>query len=287
MHTDNVHVDTADYLDLIKGCEGLKQRLITGIVAGSVFLAVCLLGGWSYRLLIMMMALVGFYEFVRMIKLPALSLVAVLGYLAIVYFTLPWEMLNTQAPIQATSFLWLLVLLFLTVTVLSKNMISIDQAALLFLATVYIGFGFYYIAITRDMPDQHGLFWTFLLLSSIWSSDAGAYFTGRRFGKTKLWPAISPNKTVEGAIGGVILSIVSAIIFSIASAGLLDIGRAILIGVSAAIVGQMGDLIQSAYKRKYGIKDSGKLLPGHGGILDRCDSWIMVFPFIHILMLLP
>ncbi|MNJ49730.1 Phosphatidate cytidylyltransferase [compost metagenome] len=68
---------------------------------------------------------------------------------------------------------------------------------------------------------------------------------------------------------------------------MLGIGRAILIGVSAAVIGQMGDLIQSAYKRKYGIKDSGKLLPGHGGILDRCDSWIMVFPFIHILMLLP
>lgn len=283
----NVLVDTADYLDLLKGCEGLKQRLITGIVAGSVFLAVCLLGGWSYHALIILMALVGYYEFVRMIKLPAFSFVAVLGYAAVLYFTIPWELLDIQIPIQATSFLWLLVLLFLTITVISKNTISIDQVALLFIGAVYIGFGFEYIAMTRNTPDQHGLFWTFLLLSSIWSSDAGAYFTGRRFGKTKLWPAISPNKTVEGAIGGIVLSVVSAIIFALASGGMLGIGRAMLIGLSAAVVGQMGDLIQSAYKRKYGIKDSGKLLPGHGGILDRCDSWIMVFPFIHILMLLP
>ena len=265
----------------------MKQRIITGIVAGGVFLAVCLLGGWSYHTLIMLMALIGYYEFVRMIKLPSLSFVAILGYVAVLYFTVPWELLNYQVPLTATSFLWLLVLLFLTNTVVTKNTISIDQVALLFLGAVYIGFGFQYIIATRNMSDQHGLFWTFLLLSSIWSSDAGAYFTGRRFGKIKLWPAISPNKTVEGAIGGIVLSIASAVIFAMASGGILGIGRAVLIGLSAAMVGQMGDLIQSAYKRKYGIKDSGKLLPGHGGILDRCDSWIMVFPFIHILMLLP
>ncbi|MNI15546.1 Phosphatidate cytidylyltransferase [compost metagenome] len=125
------------------------------------------------------------------------------------------------------------------------------------------------------------------MLAAIWSSDAGAYFTGRRFGKNKLWPVISPNKTIEGAIGGIVLAIVVSIIFALLSEGLLGIGRAVLLGISAAIVGQMGDLIQSAYKRVYGIKDSGKLLPGHGGILDRCDSWITVFPFVHILMLLP
>lgn len=266
----------------------MKQRVITGIVAGGVFLAVCLLGGWSYHTLIMLMALIGYYEFVRMIKLPSLSFVAILGYVAVLYFTVPWGLFsNHSAPLTATSLLWLFLLLLLTSTVVTKNTISIDQVALLFIGAVYIGFGFEYIIATRNMPDQHGLFWTFLLLSSIWSSDAGAYFTGRRFGKTKLWPAISPNKTIEGAIGGIILSIVSALIFALASGGILSIGRAILIGLAAAIVGQMGDLIQSAYKRKYGIKDSGKLLPGHGGILDRCDSWIMVFPFIHILMLLP
>lgn len=125
------------------------------------------------------------------------------------------------------------------------------------------------------------------MLAAIWSSDAGAYFTGRRFGKHKLWPAISPNKTVEGAVGGIALAVVAAVIFSLFSGGLLTIGRALLLGVSAAVVGQLGDLIQSAYKRVYGIKDTGKLLPGHGGILDRCDSWVVVFPFVHILMLLP
>lgn len=130
-------------------------------------------------------------------------------------------------------------------------------------------------------------FWTFLLLGSIWSSDAGAYFVGKLIGKNKLWPSISPNKTVEGALGGIAIAIVTSLVFAWASDGLLTWERAIFIGLAAAVVGQMGDLIQSAYKRIYNIKDSGNLLPGHGGILDRCDSWIVVFPFVHILMLLP
>lgn len=106
-------------------------------------------------------------------------------------------------------------------------------------------------------------------------------------GKNKLWPAISPNKTVEGAVGGVLISMLIAIIFSIFAPEHLAIGRALLIGLSCAVMGQLGDLVQSAYKRAYGIKDSGTLLPGHGGILDRCDSWIIVFPFVHIVTLMP
>ncbi|MNO11968.1 Phosphatidate cytidylyltransferase [compost metagenome] len=265
----------------------MKQRLITGIVAGAFFLGLCVIGGLTYNTLIVLMALIGFYEFVRMIKLPAFGGTAVIGYLGILYLTFPWDLLGFDKPLETSMMLWLFLFLFFAITVLSKNEIPIGQAALLFLGLAYIGFGFAYIAQTRNTPDGHGLFWTFLMLAAIWSSDAGAYFTGRRFGKNKLWPVISPNKTVEGAIGGIVLAVVVSIGFSLLSGGLLGIGRAILLGISAAVVGQMGDLIQSAYKRVYGIKDSGTLLPGHGGILDRCDSWITVFPFVHILMLLP
>jgi phosphatidate cytidylyltransferase len=156
---------------------------------------------------------------------------------------------------------------------------------MLFLGVLYIGIGFYYIAESRHL--HHGLFWTFLLLGSIWASDAGAYFVGKLIGKNKLWPSISPNKTVEGALGGIVIAVVTSVIFAWVSDGLLSWQRAVWIGIACAVVGQMGDLIQSAYKRVYNIKDSGTLLPGHGGILDRCDSWIVVFPFVHILMLLP
>lgn len=265
----------------------MKQRLITGIIAGGFFLGMCWLGGTLYHVLILLMALIGYYEFVRMTRIPAFQGPAILGYLGVVYLVFPWRLLDIARPLGDSAVLWLFMLLLLAVTVITKNEMPIGQVALLYLGMVYVGVGFAAIAETRNTADGHGLFWTFLMLAAIWSSDAGAYFTGRRFGKHKLWPAISPNKTVEGALGGVLLAVIVAVIFAFASGGLLTIGRAVLLGISAAVVGQFGDLIQSAYKRAYGIKDSGKLLPGHGGILDRCDSWIVVFPFIHILTLLP
>lgn len=265
----------------------MKQRLITGIIAGALFLGLCLLGGWSYQLLLTAMALIGYYEFVKMTGTPALRGSALLGYAAVLIFMIPWGLLGVSAPLAWEQGIWLLLLLFLLVTVFTKNKLDIRITALLFTGIVYLGMGFSYMAVARASNDGHGLFWTFLLLFCIWGSDAGAYFVGRSFGKNKLWPAISPNKTIEGATGGVLISMIISLAFAIFVPDLLTIGRALLIGLSCAVLGQLGDLVQSAYKRVYGIKDSGSLLPGHGGILDRCDSWIIVFPFVHIVMLMP
>ncbi|KGE17492.1 phosphatidate cytidylyltransferase [Paenibacillus wynnii] len=265
----------------------MKQRLITGIVAGVLFLGLCLLGGWWYQLLLIGMALIGYYEFVKMTGTPSFSKTAIIGYLGILYFMAPWNLLDLTPPVSLERVIWLLLFLFLLITVFTKNKMDIRTTSLLFIGILYVGMGFSYMALSRASNDGHGLMWTFLLLSCIWGSDAGAYFVGRKWGKNKLWPAISPNKTVEGAVGGVLISIVISVIFAIIVPDLLTVGRAFLIGLSCACVGQLGDLVQSAYKRIYGIKDSGSLLPGHGGILDRCDSWIIVFPFVHIIMLMP
>ena len=104
---------------------------------------------------------------------------------------------------------------------------------------------------------------------------------GRKIGKHKLWPVISPNKTWEGSIGAVICAVVIAAIY----VTLVPTGRnnamMIVLVFFLSIVGQMGDLVESAYKRFYGVKDSGNLIPGHGGVLDRFDSMIFVFPIMH------
>ena len=265
----------------------MKQRLITGIVAGVLFLGLCLLGGWWYQLLLIGMALIGYYEFVKMTGTPSFSGTALFGYAGILYFMIPWSLLDLTPPISLERVIWLFLFLFLLITVFTKNKMDIRSIALLFIGIIYIGMGFSYMGLSRASNDGYGLMWTFLLLSCIWGSDAGAYFVGRKLGKNKLWPAISPNKTIEGAVGGVLISMVISVIFAIIVPDLLTVGRALLIGLSCACVGQLGDLVQSAYKRIYGIKDSGSLLPGHGGILDRCDSWIIVFPFVHIIMLMP
>lgn len=263
----------------------MKQRVITGIVAGALFLGFAMLGGLWYNFFIFLMALIGLYEFIRMIGVSAFSGTAIIGYAGILFLIFPDLLAELGLTLTLNQILWILMILLLIATVTTKNKITVQTAALIFIGVVYVGIGFYYIAVTRQLPA--GLFWTFLLLASIWGSDAGAYFVGKSFGKNKLWPMISPNKTIEGAVGGIIIAIIIALLFAGFSQGLLGFGRAVLIGLSASVIGQLGDLAQSAYKRVYGIKDSGNLLPGHGGILDRCDSWIFVFPFVHILMLLP
>lgn len=265
----------------------MKQRLITGVVAGAIFLGLCLLGGWPYHLLLTVMALIGYYEFVKMTSAPTFGGTALFGYGAIAAFMIPWKLLGAAPLFSWEQGVWLLLFLFLLVTVFTKNKMDIRITALLFIGVVYIGMGFSYMSLTRSSGDSQGLFWTFLLLFCIWGSDAGAYFVGKAMGKNKLWPAISPNKTIEGAAGGVLIAMLISLVFALFAPDLLSIGRALMIGFSCAVAGQLGDLVQSAYKRVYGIKDSGSLLPGHGGILDRCDSWIIVFPFVHIVMLMP
>ncbi|MFI2857017.1 phosphatidate cytidylyltransferase [Paenibacillus sp. JSM ZJ436] len=265
----------------------MKERIVTGIVAGALFLGLCLAGGLWYHLLILAMSLVGYYEFARSAKLAPFGATAIVGYLGVLWFVFPWSLLEIQLQVSFIQIMWTLLLLFLLVTVFSKNKTGIQLVSVMFLGVVYIGTGFSYIAESRAASDGNGLFWTFLLFASIWASDAGAYFVGKKIGRTKLWPAISPNKTIEGALGGVFIAILTSLVFSVFSGGILPVGQALLIGLVSAVIGQLGDLIQSAYKRVYGIKDSGSILPGHGGILDRCDSWIIVFPFVHIWGLLP
>lgn len=265
----------------------MKQRLITGIIAGGLFIGMCLLGGIWFHLLLTVMALVAYYEFVKMIGASSTSGSTMFGYAGVIFFMMPWNLLGITAPISMERGIWLLLLFFLLITVFTKNKIDIRSISLQFTGIIYIGIGFLFMSISRASEDGYGLMWTFLLLSCIWGSDAGAYFVGRAMGKNKLWPAISPNKTIEGAIGGILISMIISFVFAIIFSDQLGLGRALLIGLSCACVGQLGDLVQSAYKRVYGIKDSGSLLPGHGGILDRCDSWIIVFPFVHMVMLMP
>ncbi|MFD2116794.1 phosphatidate cytidylyltransferase [Paenibacillus yanchengensis] len=263
----------------------MKQRIITGVLAGAFFIAMTIIGGNWYATLMILLALIGFFEFARMNGHRWYDGMTVVGFVALLYFVIPWQAWNMTAP-SIMLVLWSLVAILLLITVLSKNRYTIDKAALVVLGAIYIGFGFSAMIEVR-LLEQHGLLWALLVFGSIWSSDIGAYFTGKAIGKHKLWPDISPNKTIEGAIGGVLLAIVTASLITLFSPEFLAIDRAILIGAIAAVAGQLGDLMQSAYKRVKGIKDTGTLLPGHGGVLDRCDSWIIVFPLLVLTGLIP
>jgi len=148
------------------------------------------------------------------------------------------------------------------------------------------GFGVFYVGgLLAALPLLHlkmGPAWVALAIAVTFGNDTGAYFTGRALGRHKLAPAISPGKTVEGAVGGLAASLA----FVFVARGLLmpslSLVDCVMIGVPAAIVGPAGDLVESLLKRAAGAKDSGRLLPGHGGILDRIDALLFVGAYVFL-----
>ena len=180
------------------------------------------------------------------------------------------------------SLFYLTVLLLLGAAVVSKNMYTIDEAGFPVLVSLYVGMGFREFVSART----ESLIILFFGLLIVWATDIGAYMVGRQYGKNKLWPEISPNKTVEGALGGIVSAVVVAAIYVLIFQSQQDFGHSLplvlIFTIIFSIVGQFGDLVESAIKRHFGVKDSGNILPGHGGILDRFDSMLFVFPIMHL-----
>ena len=135
-------------------------------------------------------------------------------------------------------------------------------------------------ALVRLRQLDRGGWWIILALVVTWFNDSGAYFAGRAFGRRKLFPRISPSKTVEGALGGFAGSVVGAIAVKLLFLPALPLWGAAVIGLGGAVLGPLGDLSESMLKRAFGAKDSGRMLPGHGGMLDRIDALLFNAPFV-------
>jgi phosphatidate cytidylyltransferase len=131
----------------------------------------------------------------------------------------------------------------------------------------------------RDVAD--GAFWVFVAVAVTFANDTGAYFAGRALGRHKLYPAISPAKTVEGWAGGLVASVGVVFLARATFFPALTVADCLLVAVPAAFLGPAGDLVESMLKRSGGVKDSGRLLPGHGGMLDRIDALLFVGAWVY------
>ncbi len=127
----------------------------------------------------------------------------------------------------------------------------------------------------------NGFLWVSFVLVLVFSGDVAAYYVGTMLGKRKLLPRVSPGKTVEGAVGAYVGSITGAILFRQLFFPLLPVMHALVLGIAGSTLGQLGDLCESAVKRTAGVKDSGSLLPGHGGLMDRLDCLMFIIPFVY------
>lgn len=157
---------------------------------------------------------------------------------------------------------------------------SLPSSAVAVLATTYVGMlTGSLIRLRNDFPDGSKL--VFFLLLVVWLGDSGAYYVGKKFGKHKLSPRISPKKTVEGLAGGMATSIITAVVIHFTFFQNFPLHHAIIAGVLLSFAGVVGDLAESMWKRSADVKDSGTLLPGHGGFLDRFDSILFTAPILY------
>ncbi|ELK44776.1 phosphatidate cytidylyltransferase [Halobacillus sp. ACCC02827] len=261
----------------------MKQRTITAVVAALIFIPIIMLGGWPFQAFVYIIASIALLELIRMKKIARYSVAAGLGLLLMWALMFPYEVFDgivaDEDLITKSEITLLAVLVLLSYTVLVKNRFTFDDAGFLLLSAIYIGMGFNYLIETQ----QAGLEYVFFSLFVVWATDTGAYLFGRSFGKHKLWPQISPKKTIEGSIGGIVLACIVAVLFQWVYPLDHSLIVILLVTILVSIAGQIGDLVESAFKRHYAVKDSGKILPGHGGVLDRFDSLIFILPILHLI----
>lgn len=187
-------------------------------------------------------------------------------------------------PLHATSFLLgASILLFLSSLFLfSTNEHGAKGLYRLGTGLIYIPVLSSYIVFLRSVSDTDssdiGLIWIFLLLTITWCGDTGAYFAGRFLGKRKLFPRVSPKKTIEGAVGGYVMALIGASVVKYIALPEVSWAHLVVCTICINTTGILGDLIESMLKRESGVKDSGNIMPGHGGILDRVDSLLFTAP---------
>ena len=258
----------------------LQRRVIFGGVALAIFIPVLMIGGALLQIGMGLLAMLGVHELLQMKGLRSTTLEGVLAMLAGFVLTIPLENYLKFLPIDGNVVAYsLVVFLLLGSTVLGKNY-SFEDAAYPIAASFYVGIGFNALLDARVAGFDKVL----LALFIVWATDSGAYLVGRRYGVRRLAPHVSPNKTIAGSLGGIASAVLVTFVFMLFDRNVAaphHMFVMLLFTVFFSIAGQFGDLVESAIKRHFGVKDSGKFIPGHGGVLDRFDSMLFVFPLMH------
>ena len=251
------------------------KRTISALIGAPVFLGLTYLGGPYTAFLVAMLTFLSLREFLQIGEHMGMhtwykltTLVTVVWLISLFSGANEWMM-----PILV---FWLLIGLGRLALTYPKT--PLLEASFNLLAVFYTVVLLSHFYLLRQLP--RGIEWTFLTIFLVWATDIGAYLIGRQFGRHLLAPQVSPKKTMEGSLGGLMFSIAVAFVFWRLVGGASWITY-IVLGVVVGISAQIGDLFESALKRSAGVKDSGKLIPGHGGILDRFDSLIFALPLVY------
>lgn len=257
-------------------------RVLVSIVAIPVIVAASYFGNIYFFLFASIIALVSYYEFCRFVKNKEIYTNFWVGIIFILML-----LINEFFHYLDIYLLMLVLIIVLTLFELFRNTGSaIINIGATFLGTLYIGFfANALIAIREFYPRidylyKRGGLLIISILATIWICDSAAFFGGLSLGKHKLFPRVSPKKSWEGAIFGFIFSVLTMLLAKVIILDFLSWVSVIILGIIIGIFGQIGDLIESLFKRDAGVKDSSSLIPGHGGIFDRFDSLLYTAPVI-------
>lgn len=302
--------------------KSMKTRIITSIVLAVLFIPAVFLGGWYFIGIIFVVSLVASFEFVRATKLqkrywPLYVLVAIFSLLLTFWFFIKrnigvddyafyelqhWNIKDAFQTVEISTMLLVFTLITLFSLLIMDQNFNFDIASYLFLLILFIGIGMQSFLFIRFFPSKNqaspalASFLLIYIVLGTFMNDIGAYFVGVLYGKTKMVPNISPNKTWEGFVGGVLISFIVSFLFamisSLAGAPILQSLShkkwywLILLSFLMPLFANVGDLFFSATKRHLKIKDYGSIIVGHGGVLDRIDSLILVSLITSMLVIL-
>ncbi len=264
----------------------MKTRILTAVCMALVFVPIAIFSDtYAYSILFALLGAMGAFELLRCIGLHKHLVLTLPAILLGAAFPLLAKTFPENAPALFTLCSLLLMFLVFAVSLFSGGSVSIDTAGLAYLGLIYVLWGFGSAVLLREMNNGAYLF--ILPFLGAWVSDSFAYFTGRLFGRHKLIPDVSPKKTVEGAIGGIVFAMLGFVLFGYACSLIGGVKpnylALLLLGLPVSLVSIIGDLVMSLIKRRYDVKDYSNIFPGHGGVLDRFDSVLATSTVLYLL----
>lgn len=254
----------------------LRDRIISALIGIPLIIGVLYAGGIWWQIFFLLLGIIGLFEIYKMMLLNNLKPLFLPGYLCM-FLLFFHSQLGYMNFILSTTLILIITIIW---CVVNFSHIKLDSAALSIFSALYIGLLLSYSLKIASFNDSFKIMLLAFILT--WSTDVGGYFFGKKWGKHKMTPVLSPKKTWEGALGGIFLSVLAVFIFfAITSYNNYNYFYTILFGIMVSIVAQFGDLFASSIKRYFAVKDAGHIIPGHGGVLDRFDSFMLVLPVVY------
>jgi len=259
------------------------KRWITGLIALPFLIFLVYKGGVLFTILISIAGLVALWEYYRIVfngeDKPISNIILLWGYG--INFAIIWSTFLVGPDLSLSVIgLNLIVVALISLFQFKTDQTVLDVVIKQLQGIIYIPVLLSFLVLIRE--GSSGMIWVFVLLAVIFAGDTGAYYVGSYLGRHKLSPAVSPGKTIEGSIGGLAVNLVLGGVGKYFFLSGLPWGLSLLFFLTVGIAGQVGDLFESELKRSSGIKDSGGILPGHGGILDRIDALLFAAPVAYI-----